>query len=339
MLRTAVPFGLGILGLTTITVAAIRLNLQPGATSLIYLIVVVFVSLKGGLVSSTAVSLVAVVCLNYFFLSRISSSGGRNPLDIVATLAFLFTAWVIVGMVARVRRLTEDQLRLRFEERLAERTRIARELHDTLLQSFQALILHFQAVDDMLPSGNAKAAIEKALDRAEKAIVEGRDAIQNLRSAASASSDLPRALAVWGEEFAAGHPTTHPATTQPAQLRVSVEGTVRELHPLIHDNVYRIACEALRNAFQHAQASNVEADIIYAESAVRLRVRDNGKGMDPKHLEEGRDGHWGLSGMRERAQQMGGKLEMWSEIGAGTEVELLIPASIAYIEGKGDDKQ
>jgi signal transduction histidine kinase len=296
--------------------------------------VVVFVSLQGGLVSSVAISIVAVFCLNYFFLSVIASAGGRNPLDVVATLAFLFTAWVITGVVARVRRLTEAQLRLRFEERLAERTRIARELHDTLLQSFQALILHFQAVDDMLPPGNAKTALEQALDRADLAIVEGRDAIQNLRSA-PASSDLPRALAELGEELAAGQPNAIDRT----RLRVSVEGTPHELYPLIHHHVYRIACEALRNAFQHAGATTIEADIIYGDSSVRLRVRDNGVGMDPKELQTGRDGHWGLSGMRERSQQIGGKLEIWSETGAGTEVELLIPSSLAYSDGKATDNE
>jgi signal transduction histidine kinase len=333
-LQKAIPFGLGILGLTIITLAAFQLNLQPGATSLIYLIVVVFVSLKGGLVSSVAVSCLAVVCLNYFFLPRISSSGGRNPLDIVATLAFLFTAWVITGMVARVRRLTEAQMKLRFDERLAERTRIARELHDTLLQSFQALVLHFQVVDDMLPPGDAKVALEKALDRADRAIVEGRAAIQDLRSPATASNDLPRALADLGEELAAGLP---PAL-RPPHLRVSVEGPPHDLYPFVRENVYRIGCEALRNAFQHARASSVEADIIYSDTSIRLRVRDNGKGLDPKHLDAGREGHWGISGMRERARQMGGKLEMWSEVGAGTEVELFLAASIAYDTDKADSK-
>ena len=332
--RTAISLVLGILGLASITFAALGLELQPGATSLLYLIVVVFVSLHGGLVSSVAVSLVAVVCLNYFFLSRILSPGGRNPLDIVATLAFLFTAWVITGAVARARRLTEDQIRLRFEERLAERTRIARELHDTLLQSFQALLLHFQAVEDMLLPGDAKAALEKALDRAEQAVVESRDAIQDLRSPAISSKDLARALAELAEELAAGRL----ASIDPPQFRVSVEGAPRDLDPLIRDNIYRIACEAMRNAFQHARARSVEAEIIYAEAAVRLRVRDNGKGMDPKQLQAGRDGHWGFSGMRERAQQIGGKLEMWSEIGAGTEVELLIPAAIAYSRGAGANR-
>src|SRR6202049_500370 len=125
-------FVFGVIGLAVITFIAPRLDIQPVAPFLLYLIVVVFVSLRAGFVSSIGVSLMAVLGLNYFFIPRFSSSGARNPLDIVATVAFLITAWVITAMVARVRKLTEAQLALRFEERLAERTRIARALHDTL---------------------------------------------------------------------------------------------------------------------------------------------------------------------------------------------------------------
>ncbi len=113
-------------------------------------------------------------------------------------------------------------------------------------------------------------------------------------------------------------------------FRVSIEGTPRELHPILRDDIYRIAREALRNAFRHAQASKIEAEITYGERLLRLRIRDDGKGIDPKLLDAGRDGHWGLPGMRERAQQIGAQLDMWSEAGAGTEVELRIPGSIAY---------
>jgi len=319
-------FLFGIIGLALITFAAFPLHLQPGAISLLYLIVVVFVSLRTGFASSVAVSLVAVFCLNYYFLPLSSSPGTKNPLAIVATATFLITAWVITAMVARVRKLTEAQLTLRFEERLAERARIARELHDTLLQSFQALMLHFQTVNDLLPPGQAKEALEKALDRADQAIVEGRDAIQNLRSSTSVTNELAQALTTLGEEFAVAHNGESGSPT----FRVSIEGIPRDLHPILRDDIYRIAREALRNAFSHAQASKIEADITYGERLLRLRIRDNGKGIDPKLLGAGRDGHWGLPGMRERAQQIGAQLDMWSEVGAGTEVELRIPSSIAY---------
>jgi signal transduction histidine kinase len=324
--RAAKQFAFGIVGLALITFAARLLQLQPGAISLLYLIVVVFVSLRAGFVSSVTISVVAVVCLHYYFLPLFSAAGTKNPLAIVATAAFLTTAWVITAMVARVRKLTEAQLTLRFEERLAERTRIARELHDTLLQSFQGLMLHFQAANDLLPAGKAKEALEKALDRADRAIVEGRDAIQNLRSSTTVANELGQAMAALGEEFSSGRAGE---SNSPA-LRVSMEGTPRELHPILRDDIYRIAREALRNAFTHAQANKIEADITYSPRLLRLRIRDDGKGIDPKLLDAGRDGHWGLRGMRERAEQIGAQLDIWSETGAGTEVELRVPGSVAY---------
>src|SRR3989449_4037576 len=190
--HSATHFLFGIIGLALITFAAFPLHLQPGAISLLYLVVVVFVSLRAGFVFSLALSLIAVFCLSDFFMQHFSPSGRRNPLDIVATVAFLITAWVITGMVARVRKLTEAQLILRFEERLAERTRIARELHDTLLQSFQGLMLHFQRARNLLPERAAEAiqTLDGALDGAEQAIVEGRGAIHDLRSPAPGAKGL-----------------------------------------------------------------------------------------------------------------------------------------------------
>jgi signal transduction histidine kinase len=324
--KSATQFLLGTIGLALITLGAVLLHLQPGAISLLYLIVLVFVSLRAGFVTSVAVSVVAVVCLHYYFLPLFTPAGTKNPLAIVATAAFLTTAWVITAMVARVRKLTETQLTLRFEERLAERTRIARELHDTLLQSFQGLMLHFQAVYDMLPRSKAKEALETALDRADRAIVEGRDAIQNLRSSTTVTNELAQALAALGVELGCARAGEGASPT----LRVSVEGTPRELHPILRDDIYRIAREALLNALRHAHAKKIEADITYAERVLRLRIRDDGKGIDPKLLETGRDGHWGLPGMRERAEQIGARLDIWSEVGAGTEVDLRIPGSVAY---------
>jgi signal transduction histidine kinase len=201
----AKQFAFGMAGLAGITFAARQLDLQPGAVSLLYLIVVVFVSLRAGFGSSVAVSVVAVVCLHFYFLPLFSPQG-KNPLAIVATAAFLTTAWVITAMVARVRKLTEAQLTLRFEERLAERTRIARELHDTLLQSFQALMFHFQAVNDQLPPGKAKESLERILDQADQAIVEGRDAIQNLRSSTTLTNEFAQAMTALGQELKEGGP-------------------------------------------------------------------------------------------------------------------------------------
>ena len=111
---------------------------------------------------------------------------------------------------------------------------------------------------------------------------------------------------------------------------VEVEGASQELHPILRDEIYRITGEALRNAFRHARAQRIEVEIVYEARQLRVRVRDDGIGMDADVLDEGRVGHWGLPGMRERAKGIGGELEVWSELGAGTEVELSIPGSVAY---------
>jgi signal transduction histidine kinase len=326
--KSAKQFGIGIVGLMLITLAAVWLNLAPGATSFLYLIVIVFVSLRAAFVLSVALSLMAVFLLQFYFIPRFASSapGSKSfPFAILASAAFLVTAWVITAMVSRVRKLTEDQLTLGFEERLAERTRIARELHDTLLQSFQGLMLHFQIVNDMLPPGAAKEALESALDRADRAIVEGRNAIQNLRFSTNVTNELAQAIAALGDEFAG-----RDGERDSARLRVSLSGKPHELHPILRDDVYRIAREALQNAFVHAHATTIEADITYAERLLRVRIRDDGMGIDSSVMATGREGHWGLQGMRERAQQIGAQLEIWSKAGAGTEVNLLVPGSIAY---------
>jgi len=242
--------------------------------------------------------------------------------------AFLALLWGLYRF--RLHQIAE-RFNTRMEARVDERTRIARELHDTLLQSFQALMIHFQAVDNLLPPGKGKDALEKVLDRADRALVEGRNAIQNIRSSTTVTNELSHAVTALGEELAG----SHDGETGPATFRVSVEGTPRDLRPILRDDIYRIAREALQNAFRHAQASQIEADITYGDSLLRLRVRDDGKGIDPKHLQAGRDGHWGLPGMRERAQQIGAQFEMWSEVGAGTEVELRIPGSIVYEKARG----
>jgi ligand-binding sensor domain-containing protein/signal transduction histidine kinase len=219
------------------------------------------------------------------------------------------------------------QFDMRVEERTAERTRIARELHDSLLQGFQGLLLYLQAAQHMLPAhpDEARRALEKVLDQGDQALAEARSAVQNLRESAVIPHDLPRALAAIGKELSA------PGNT--AEFRVIVEGKAQNLDPILRDEVYRFAREALRNAFGHAQAQNIEAEVSYGEQHFVLRVRDDGIGIDPRVLDRGsRPGHWGLPGMRERADSLGAQMEVWSESGAGTEVQLTIPAAIAYEE-------
>jgi signal transduction histidine kinase len=244
--------------------------------------------------------------------------------------AFALLLWLIYQL--RLRQLAR-QFNMGVEARVRERTRIARELHDTLLQSFHGLLLRFQSASNLLPErpAEAKQRFESAIDQAAQAITEGRDAVQGLRSSMVETNNLARAISALGEQLVADEPSHNSPV-----FHVHVEGTPRNLHPILRDEVYRIAAEALRNAFRHACAKRVEVEIRFDERQLRLRVRDNGKGIDPNVLKEGgRAGHWGLSGMRERAKLIGGNLELWSELDSGMEVELSIPASSAYRTSAG----
>jgi signal transduction histidine kinase len=182
-------------------------------------------------------------------------------------------------------------------------------------------MLRLQLVEDLLPEGKARTQLEQTLQRADQAIAEGRRAVYDLRSSTAAPTDLTQALRTLGDEF---------ATENSAAFHLVVEGTGRDLNPIIRDELYLTTREALRNAFSHARAQHIEAEITYGERAFRLRIRDDGDGIPTQILEEGRPGHYGLSGMRERATQVGGKLDFWSRAGAGTEIEISIPGSIAY---------
>ena len=214
------------------------------------------------------------------------------------------------------------------EERVRERTRIARELHDTLLQSFHGVLFKFQAASNLFSKrpDDAKRILDRAIDEADKALTEGRDAIQGLRSSSVETNDLDAAIRTLGAELAADQ-SNHSS----AVFQVAVVGTPQELSPRLRDEVYSIAAEGLRNAFRHAEARQIEVEIRYGEPQFRLRVRDDGRGIDPKVLAEGeRAGHWGLYGMRERAKLVGSNLSVRSELGSGTEIELSTPASAAY---------
>ena len=229
-------------------------------------------------------------------------------------------------------RQLRHQFEMTLEARVAERTRIARELHDTLLQSFHGLLLGFQAVFQLLPerSTEAKERLGIAIEQAAQAITEGRDAVQGLRDSILEGNDLAPAISILGEELA-----THSNNSRPA-FRVAVEGESRDLHPILRDEIYKIAAEAMRNAFRHAEARKVEVDIRYDNEQFRLLVRDDGKGIDPAVLSgQGSEKHYGLYGMQERATLMGAKLTVSSEVDAGTEVELCLPAAAAYATSRG----
>ena len=243
--------------------------------------------------------------------------------------AVLFAIALIWALYQYRLRQIDAAFEARLQERVGERTRIARELHDTLLQSFHGLLFRFQAVTNMLPArpAEAKRALEGAIEQAADAIAEGRDAVQNLRTSTALTNDLAEAIHTLGDELAA-------TQAQEARARplfdVAVEGVPRDLYPILRDDIYRIAGEAMRNAFRHAHARRIEVNIRYDARQFQLRVRDDGSGIDPAARDGRRSGHFGLPGMRERAELIGGSLDVWSQSGLGTEVELTIPAAAAY---------
>ena len=243
------------------------------------------------------------------------------------TIGALFVLLLLAVYYYRLRQMAQ-QLEMRLEERVGERTRIARELHDSLLQGFQGLMFRLQAVRDLLPARPSEAVqvLDAALDRGDRAIVEARAAVQDLRSNTVVTNDLAQAVAALGEEL-----SRLKGSEAAPSFRVLEEGKSHALDPILRDEIYRIAREALRNAFQHASARKIEAEISYGESRFSLRIRDDGLGIDALVLDRGSlTGHWGLPGMRERAKRFGGALNVQSRSGAGTEIELTIPAVAAY---------
>jgi signal transduction histidine kinase len=244
---------------------------------------------------------------------------------LLCAAAALGLLWAIYQL--RLQQLAR-QFNIRLEERVGERTRIARELHDTLLQSFHALSLQLQTVSTLLLTRpeEAKRRLDSSLDQADQTIAEGIDAVRDLRSSTTETRNLAGVIRAIGEELSAEQ------TGQNAAIcRVEAGGMPRNLHPAVRDEVYRIAVEVLRNAFRHAQARQIEVDLHYDEMQFQLWIRDDGKGIDPKILGgEGRAGHFGLRGMRERANRIGGTLTIRSEPNSGTQVQLNIPAAKAY---------
>jgi signal transduction histidine kinase len=246
---------------------------------------------------------------------------------IVALVACLGAAHLL-----RVRYLNQqllESLEQRVEDRIKERTRIARELHDSLLQGFQGVLLRLEAVHGLLPHRACEAAdyLDVAIQRGLAAINEGRQIVSELRTSGSLGADLTQALAHLREEFEHLN-DLHAAP----DYRLLVQGHAIDLEPIVRDETYSIIREAVRNAFRHARAKRIEVECIFGERTFSVRVRDDGIGLDPAVLKLGhRKGHWGLPGMRERALGFGAELQVWSQRNAGTEIQLRIAGSIAYV--------
>lgn len=223
-------------------------------------------------------------------------------------------------------RQMQEKLTLRFEERLAERTRIAQDLHDTLLQGLMSASMQLHVANDHLADDSpAKPLVNRVMQLMSQVIQEGRDAVRGLRSTSSNTDNLETAFSQIRQQLGNG---------EVKDYRVIVEGKPLQLHPIIRDEAYRIGREALVNAFHHSQADNIEVELEYSPKNLRLIVRDDGAGIDQHVLQSGKDGHWGLAGMRERAESIGARLRVWSREHAGTEVELVIPGHIAFVPKK-----
>jgi len=277
---------------------------------------------------------------SHAFHVRASSSDGvwdRNGIvyNITQRPYFYQTLWVrslsvfaalVILCLAYLMRLKQVTQRVqdRMFERLAERERIARDLHDTFFQGIQGLFLRFHTATSQLPHNEpARGIFEKALRQSDDVMKEGRELLLDLRGTAEGRRDLPRALAEAGHRFQ--------EVIHPCEFNVIVNGEARALHPVVCDELSQIGKEALSNAFRHSHARQIEAEVHYEPNQLRLRIRDDGEGIDAKILEQGhRSGHWGLPGMRERAKKIGTQVDVWSQSGAGTEVELRIPARWAY---------
>lgn len=262
-----------------------------------------------------------------------NETGAALEFSILPT--FVQTGWFIalctlaaIGAIALAVRLRTLQLssriRIRFEERMAERERIARELHDTLLQGTQGLFLSVQAAANRMTEGDpTRILLNETLDRADRLMSEGRDRIQDLRIPADTAANLPESLAAVGEEL---------AQTHAVKFSVNVEGFSCALSPDVRQEAYCIGREALLNAFRHSKANAIELQVIYDPSMLRVRVRDDGVGVDAGALESRvGNGRWGLRGMQERSKRIHSSLDMWSRPQAGTEVELQVPAATAYL--------
>jgi signal transduction histidine kinase len=260
-------------------------------------------------------------------------NGAETALPFAVAPAFWQTWWfrslsVMVFALAavllyrlRLHRLTH-QLNVRFEERLAERTRIAQELHDTLLQGFLSASMQLHVADERLAEdAPAKPVVTRVLDLMRNVIDDSRNAVRGLRSPSSGPRDLEQSFSRVPQEL---------GVQPPIAFRVIVEGQSRPLRAVIRDDVYRIGREALVNSFRHARATSIEVELEFGVKELRVLVRDNGCGINPQVARSGREGHWGLPGMRERAERIGARIRVWSRPDGGTEVELSVPASIAF---------
>jgi ligand-binding sensor domain-containing protein len=258
--------------------------------------------------------------------------------EIGATLDFsIAPAWyqanwfrilcVAIGVIAvwffyrlRVRQIAKT-ISDSFDERLAERNRLARELHDTLLQTIQgSKMVADDALDQPADPDRMRRAVERLSEWLGQAMLEVRTALNSLRTSTTQMNDLAESLRRASEDS---------VVKGLMKVTLSVTGTAREMHPIVRDEIYRIGYEAIRNADVHSGASQLEVELAYFRD-LTMRIRDNGIGIDRLVVEQGREGHFGLRGMRERAARIGAKLTLVSSASSGTEITLMVPGGIVF---------
>jgi signal transduction histidine kinase/ligand-binding sensor domain-containing protein len=237
---------------------------------------------------------------------------------ILCILLAVSTLWLVYRV--RMWRMRET-LNARFDERMAERTRLARELHDTLLQTIQgSKMVADDALENLTDNNYLQRALERLSRWLDQAMTEGRTALNSLRTTTTQVNDLAQSLERAARECSTG---------SSMEFTLQIDGAARGLHPIVRDEVYRIGYEAIRNACSHSEGTLLEVDLSYARDLV-LRVRDNGKGISPDVAAGGKAGHFGLKGMQERATRVGGNLTLSSSAYSGTEVELIIPSDVVF---------
>jgi signal transduction histidine kinase len=232
----------------------------------------------------------------------------------------VFLLWV--AYVCRFR-YASRAIRLRAEERADERIRIARDLHDTLLQGVQGLLLSFHVVAEKVPAEHeSKQALERALATAERIIVEGRNRVSRLRSEHLSDSELKPSIERLAAELN-GKPSI--------EFAVERLGGSEALDAPVVEEIFCIAREALTNAFRHAQASRILVELDYQRRQFRFACRDNGRGFASGVFQANEtNGHWGLRGMAERAARIGGEFSISSATGEGASIQVTVPARCAY---------
>jgi signal transduction histidine kinase len=242
-----------------------------------------------------------------------------NAFLVLCAISAMLIVW---GLYQLRMRQVARALNARFDERLAERTRMARDLHDTLLQTVQGSKMVVDNALNRPDDASMRPAMEQVSVWLGQATAEGRAAVNALRASTLEKNDLAEAFRRAIEDC---------GRQGSCDASLSVNGAAREMHPMVRDEVYRIGYEAIRNACTHSGGDRLEVALTYARD-LTLRVSDNGVGIDPAVARGGREGHFGLQGMRERASRIGATLSVDSSTGSGTEIKLLVPGRVVFHE-------